>query len=69
MRSAVAGGTQHPDPSARMRDDGASTVWKILEESGVVYSETFRSSALRPRSVQSPYRASSGLTSVHSPGR
>lgn len=34
-----------------------------------VYSKNFRSSALRPRSVQSPYRASSGLTTIHSPGR
>ncbi|GAB3448286.1 hypothetical protein GCM10027570_21670 [Streptomonospora sediminis] len=34
-----------------------------------VYSETFRSSALRPRSVQSPYRANKGLTTIHSPRR
>ncbi|MFE7764695.1 FG-GAP repeat protein [Streptomyces sp. NPDC057438] len=33
------------------------------------YSETLRSSALRTRSFQRPYRASSGLPMIHSPGR
>lgn len=33
------------------------------------YSEIFRSSDVSPRSVQSPYRASRGLATIHSPGR
>lgn len=39
------------------------------QATAAVYSETFRSSALRPRSVQSPYAANNGLTTIHSPGR
>lgn len=48
---------------------GSRTTVCDADAPAATYSETFRSPALRPRSVQSPYRASSGLATIHSPGR